>query len=116
MALEIFTVTGSDLDGLTHLNAIQILLTQLAKQVNSFNAQSSGNLRAVIVGMNYNETIATTATELNAVNPTPVIQNMTENQLTGQLSVTLAIPIRNDVDDSSGTVETSSRLSYGHMV
>lgn len=111
MAFTPYAVVGADLDGLPHLDAIQVLLTQLAAQSNAFAAQTSGSLRARITNLNGVVTTATTPAELAAVNPTPLIQSLTENQLTGQLTATLSIPIKNVVD--TGVVETTSRLSYG---
>lgn len=109
MVFTPYTVEGLTVDGLSHVNAIQILLTELAEQVNTLN--SSPTVKVQIESLDGTVTLAATSVELSAVIPTPVIQALTENQLTGSLSASLALPVKNSY--SNGAVLTESRIVFG---
>lgn len=109
MAFQPYTVDGSEVDGLSHVNAIQILLTQLIEHVNTFNADET--VLAQIKLMTGEVETVSTQQAFSALNPTPILQSVNENQLTGQLAVNLSLPVTNSY--ASGAVLTESRLVYG---
>lgn len=112
MAFTAYTVAGADVNGLTHVNAIQVLLSQLAGQVSEFGVNP--DVQAQIETMAGTTVIADTAAEFSAANPTPIIQSLTENQLTGSLTVALALPVKNTATATG--ILTQSRIAFGEDV
>lgn len=109
MAFVPFAVTGASVDGLPHVAAINVLIAQLIDQVNQFNADETKLAR--FEALDGTATVVTTPAALAVLNPAPIMQSVTENQLTGQLAIALSLPIKN-VATATGVL-TSPRIAFG---
>lgn len=109
MAFVPFSVTGADVDGLPHVAAINVLIAQLIDQVNQFNA--SETKLAQFEALDGTATVVATPAALTALNPTPIMQSVTENQLSGQLAISLSLPIKNTATATG--VLTAPRIAFG---
>jgi hypothetical protein len=109
MAFTAHTVVGADLNGKTHLEAINILTAQLISQINQFNSDATE--LAQFETIDGTTSVVSTSAQLSALNPTPILQSVTENQLTGQLAISLSLPVKN-TPGATGVV-TAPRIAFG---